>query len=70
MSGDEDYIRDEESGEWRSAADMKAAAAATPVVRDAAGIRSVRLARDPDQIDGRHDSITELVLRTEFACKR
>lgn len=35
---DDDYIYDEATGEWRPAADVKqAAAAAAPVVRDAAG---------------------------------
>lgn len=35
---DDDYIYDEATGEWRPASDLKqAAAAAAPVVRDAAG---------------------------------
>ncbi|WP_199092161.1 alkylphosphonate utilization protein [Bosea sp. ASV33] len=35
---DDDYIYDEATGEWRPASDVKqAAAAAAPVVRDAAG---------------------------------
>ena len=37
---DDDYIYDEATGEWRPASEVKqaaAAAAATPVVRDAAG---------------------------------
>lgn len=36
---DDDYIYDEATGEWRPASDVKqaAAAAAVPVVRDAAG---------------------------------
>ena len=35
---DDDYIYDEATGEWRPASEMKqAAAAAAPVVRDAAG---------------------------------
>ena len=35
---DDDYIYDEATGEWRRASEMKqAAAAAAPVVRDAAG---------------------------------
>lgn len=34
---DDDYIYDEATGEWRPASELKAAAAAAPVVRDAAG---------------------------------
>ena len=34
---DDDYIYDEATGEWRPASDVKQAAAAAPVVRDAAG---------------------------------
>ena len=34
---DDDYIYDEATGEWRPASEVKQAAAAAPVVRDAAG---------------------------------
>lgn len=34
---DDDYVYDEATGEWRPAAEMAAAAAAKPEVRDAAG---------------------------------
>ena len=34
---DDDYIYDEATGEWRPASELKQAAAAAPVVRDAAG---------------------------------
>lgn len=33
-------------------------------------IRSIRLTQNPDEIDGRHDVIKGLVLRTEFVRKR
>ena len=34
---DDDYVYDEATGEWRSASEMAAAAAAKPVARDASG---------------------------------
>lgn len=37
MAGDDDYIYDEATGEWRPASEIAAAAAALDVVRDAAG---------------------------------
>lgn len=37
MAGDDDYVYDEETGDWRPASEMAAAAAARDVVRDAAG---------------------------------
>ncbi len=37
MAGDDDYIYDETTGEWRPASEMAAAAAALDVVRDSAG---------------------------------
>ncbi|MCS0495506.1 alkylphosphonate utilization protein [Ancylobacter mangrovi] len=38
MAGDDDaYVYDEETGEWRPASEMAAAAAAASAVRDAAG---------------------------------
>ncbi len=37
MSGDDDYVYDEATGEWRPASEVAAAAAAAKVVRDAAG---------------------------------
>ena len=39
MPADDDYVYDEATGEWRPASEVKqaAAAAAAPVVRDAAG---------------------------------
>jgi protein PhnA len=37
MAGDDDYIYDEATGEWRPASEMAAAAAALDVVRDSAG---------------------------------
>lgn len=37
MAGDDDYVYDETTGEWRPASEIAAAAAALDVVRDAAG---------------------------------
>lgn len=37
MAGDDDYIYDETTGEWRPASEMAAAAAAASEVRDASG---------------------------------
>ncbi|MFN3550156.1 MAG: alkylphosphonate utilization protein [Mesorhizobium sp.] len=37
MAGDEDYVYDETTGDWRPASEMAAAAAALDVVRDSAG---------------------------------
>lgn len=37
MAGDDDYVYDETTGEWRPASEVAAAAAALDVVRDAAG---------------------------------
>ncbi|MDN2582176.1 alkylphosphonate utilization protein [Aquibium sp. ELW1220] len=37
MAGDDDYIYDEATGEWRPASEIAAAAAALDVVRDSAG---------------------------------
>lgn len=37
MAGDDDYVYDETTGEWRPASEMEAAAAALDVVRDSAG---------------------------------
>lgn len=37
MAGDDDYVYDETTGEWRPASEMAAAAAALNVVRDSAG---------------------------------
>jgi protein PhnA len=37
MAGDDDYVYDEETGDWRPASEMAAAAAAADVVRDSAG---------------------------------
>ena len=37
MAGDDDYIYDEATGEWRPASEMAAAAAAADEVRDSAG---------------------------------
>lgn len=37
MAGDDDYVYDEESGEWRPASEMAAEAAAASVARDASG---------------------------------
>ena len=37
MTGDDDYVYDEATGEWRPALEMKAAAAAARTVRDASG---------------------------------
>jgi protein PhnA len=37
MAGDDDYVYDETTGEWRPASEMAAAAAALDVVRDSAG---------------------------------
>ncbi|WP_186416833.1 alkylphosphonate utilization protein [Bosea sp. CS1GBMeth4] len=36
-NGDDDYVYDEATGEWRPAAEMAAAAAQKPEVRDASG---------------------------------
>jgi protein PhnA len=36
-NSDDDYVYDDVTGEWRPASEMKAAAAARPDVRDAAG---------------------------------
>jgi protein PhnA len=37
MAGDDDYVYDETTGEWRPASEIAAAAAALDVVRDSAG---------------------------------
>ncbi len=37
MAGDDDYVYDEKTGEWRPASEMAAEAAAPDVVRDSAG---------------------------------
>lgn len=37
MAGDDDYIYDETTGEWRPASEMAAAAAAASEVRDSSG---------------------------------
>ncbi|GLK85152.1 alkylphosphonate utilization protein [Ancylobacter defluvii] len=37
MTGDDDYVYDEATGEWRPASEMKAATAAATAVRDASG---------------------------------
>ncbi|WP_187970082.1 alkylphosphonate utilization protein [Aquibium microcysteis] len=37
MAGDDDYVYDETTGDWRPASEMAAAAAAADIVRDAAG---------------------------------
>jgi protein PhnA len=37
MAGNDDYVYDEATGEWRPASDVAAAAAAAAEVRDAAG---------------------------------
>jgi len=37
MAGDDDYIYDEATGDWRPASEIAAAAAALDVVRDSAG---------------------------------
>ncbi len=37
MAGDDDYIYDEATGEWRPASELAAASAAVPEVRDASG---------------------------------
>ena len=37
MAGDDEYVYDEATGEWRPASEMAAAAAAPTEVRDAAG---------------------------------
>lgn len=37
MAGDDDYVYDETTGDWRPASEMAAAAAALDVVRDSAG---------------------------------
>lgn len=37
MAGDDDYVYDEATGDWRPASEMAAAAAALNVVRDSAG---------------------------------
>ena len=85
MSGgnDDDYVFDEESGEWLPAAELaaKQAAAGTVEVRDAVGnllqdgdqvtlIKSIRLTGDPQEIDCRYEGIKGLVLRAEFVRKR
>lgn len=37
MTGDDDYVYDEATGEWRPASEVKAEAAAASAVRDASG---------------------------------
>ena len=82
-TGDEDYVFDEESGEWMPASELaaKQAAADTIEVRDAVGnlladgdqvtlIKSIRLTSDPQEIDCRYEGIKGLVLRAEFVKKR
>lgn len=98
---DDDYVYDEASGEWISAAEAKSKidSADSIEVRDAVGnlladgdqvtlikdltvkgagqtlkrgtlIKSIRLTRDPQEIDCRYDGIKGLVLRAEFVRKR
>ena len=81
--GDEDYLYDEDSGEWLPASELaaKRAAADRVEVRDAVGnlladgdqvtlIKSIRLTGDSQEIDCRHEGIKGLVLRAEFVRKR
>lgn len=101
MQQSDDYVYDEASGEWMSAADLarRSAEAERVEVRDAVGnlladgdsvtlikdlvvkganqtlkrgtvIKSIRLTRDAQEIDCRHDGIKGLVLRAEFVRKR
>ena len=83
MSGDEDYVYDEASGEWIPAAEAAAKAGAADVVevRDSVGnllrdgdqvtlIKSIRLTGDSQEIDCKFDGIKGLVLRAEFVRKR
>ena len=80
---DEDYVYDEESGEWLPASELaaKQAAANTVEVRDAVGnilqdgdqvtlIKSIRLTGDAQEIDCKFEGIKGLVLRAEFVRKR
>ena len=80
---DDDYVYDEASGEWISAAEAKSKidSADSIEVRDAVGnlladgdqvtlIKSIRLTGDPQEIDCRYDGIKGLVLRAEFVRKR
>ena len=83
MSADEDYVYDEDSGEWMPASELaaKQAAANRVEVRDAVGnvlsdgdqvtlIKSIRLTGDPQEIDCKYPGIKGLVLRAEFVKKR
>ena len=83
---DDDYVYDEDSGEWLPASELAAKQAAarqgdTVEVRDAVGnlladgdqvtlIKSIRLTGDPQEIDCRYAGIKGLVLRAEFVRKR
>ncbi|ODT87686.1 MAG: PhnA protein [Phenylobacterium sp. SCN 70-31] len=99
MSDSEEFVYDEASGEWVSAAEAAARTGPAAVeVRDSVGnvladgdavtlikdlkvkgagqtlkrgttIRSIRLTGDPQEIDGRHETIKGLVLRAEFVKK-
>ena len=76
----EDYVYDEDSGDWLPASELaaKQAAAGAVDVRDAVGqtlkrgtlIRSIRLTGDRQEIDCRYEGIKGLVLRAEFVRKR
>jgi protein PhnA len=84
MAGDDDdYVYDEDSGEWLPAGELAAKRAADGAVevRDAVGnlladgdsgtvIKSIRLTGDAQEIDCRFDGIKGLVLRAEFVRKR
>ena len=80
---DEDYVYDEDSGEWLPVSELtaKRAAAGAVEVRDAVGnvladgdqvtlIKSIRLTGDSQEIDCRYEGIKGLVLRAEFVRKR
>ena len=80
---DEDYVYDEDSGEWLPVSELtaKRAAAGAVDVRDAVGnvladgdqvtlIKSIRLTGDSQEIDCRYEGIKGLVLRAEFVRKR
>ena len=80
---DDDYVYDEDTGEWLPAAELaaKRQLAEKVEVRDAVGnvlvdgdqvtlIKSIRLTGDPQEIDCRYEGIRGLVLRAEFVRKR
>ena len=79
----DDYVYDEDSGEWLPVSELtaKRAAAGAVEVRDAVGnvladgdqvtlIKSIRLTGDSQEIDCRYEGIKGLVLRAEFVRKR